>query len=158
MKTLLFSLLILSISFSSFSQGDSNVSLVMLGNDKIADVNLDSDKYLKDIGLAIDAFEDETKDISKNQKIAVLITLHKDINTTFQVYSNPKLSDGKESSLLAKMSAIKMGNSRYVDFPVVIGINVGQSLVDVGIAMPHEKMKKEYESANLEVKLEMNKK
>ena len=59
------------------AQSEPQISMNLLANDKIADVNVDYDKFVKSFSEAVKLMKKEFNGVSKEQKIALLILSHK---------------------------------------------------------------------------------
>lgn len=152
--------LLFLILFNSFlqAQNSAKVSLIMVENDAIASVNFEEDTMLKSLSEAIDLFKQEFKDISNNQKIAVLLTFHKKGKPSIELFSNPKLPEKAAKDFSDKMMNKKEVNTKIVDFSVMLLSNSTDktTLEDFpDMLYPKERIKKTYEEANLKEKLAM---
>src|SRR5690242_17337925 len=87
--TLLFTILLINTSFSQNKELELSINL--LANDKIADVNLDQKKFIKSITKLTDYCKSNFKNISENQKIGILVIVHKNGQPTFKCYSKPEI-------------------------------------------------------------------
>ena len=157
-------ILLLFLSFLSFTQlsaqTEPSITIILLGNDKIADVNMDQDNFIKYVGEITDLAKKEFATIPESQKIAVLIIAHKSGKPTLEVYSNPKLATDKESKFLSALSDLKSENTKIVDFPLMLTVN--SKFEEIGtdfknFTSPGDKMNEEYEKADLKKKYELNK-
>jgi len=159
-RTTLIFLICLLTGINIFAQSEPEISLNLLANDKIADVNVDYDKFVKSFGEAVRLMKKEFYGISRDQKIALLIVSHKNEKPTVQLYAKPSLDVIREKSFVDQINAIKFENTKLVDFPILITTNVTvddvNSVFD-GIISPVEKSRKEYEAASLKKKVELNK-
>ena len=156
MKTTLICLLTLLVSLKGISQ-DSKLTVAILGDQTIAEVNINTDEFMTGIKALMDMVEEEGKALPESYSLAVMVTLHKDADAGFEVYSKPMLDPGKVSAMLKKFRMVKMGRAKFIDFPVVIGFNVGENFKKIEIESPHDKIVKEYEEANLAQKVLLNK-
>jgi tetratricopeptide (TPR) repeat protein len=154
----LFMLLLSSVQLSA--QKAVNVTVDMLGNDKIAEVNVNEKTFVKNVGNTVDLFTTEFKQMDSIQKIVVLITYHKSGKPDFECYSNPKLNSEIQSAFMKKLSVLETENTKLVDFPLIVGLNIKQGYLKESfpeIILPNQKRDKEYESADLKHKYELNK-
>lgn len=149
------------ISYAMFSQENKpKISLNILANDNISEVNINQDNYIATIGKIIKHFEKEFKTLPKEEKIGVLIISHKAGNPTIKVYSEPKLSEIKEQKLLSDLKAFKFDNTKIVDFPIFISVNTKneKEITDFkDFKDPVQKKLEDYSNANLETKIQLNK-
>jgi len=149
------------ISYAMFSQENKpKISLNILANDNISEVNINQDKYIATIGKIIKHFEKEFKTLPKEDKIGVLIISHKAGNPTIKVYSEPKIDDAKEQKIITDIKAYKLENTKLVDFPVFISVNT-KSEKEItefkDYKDPIQQKLEEYEKANLATKIQLNK-
>jgi len=155
-----FFLFLAFIPFTDLSaQTEPQVALDMLGNDKIAEVNVNEKSFVDNIGKVIELFKTEFKSVDGNQKIALLLTCHKEGRPSIAIFSNPKLNSEAENSFLGKIEALPYENTKLVDFPLVITVNVKEGDFDKyfpELILPEKKRKEEYETADLKQKYELN--
>lgn len=156
MKTTLICLLTLLVSLTGFSQ-DSKLTVAILGDQTIAEVNIDTDEFMTGIKALMDKVEEEGNALPESYRLAVMVTLHKDADADFEVYSKPMLDVDKVNAMLKKLRAVKMGRAKFIDFPVAIGFNVGKNFEEIEIVSPYDKIVKEYEEADLAQKVLLNK-
>jgi hypothetical protein len=157
-RNLIFGLLL--TTFNLFAQTEPVITVSLLANDKIADVNIDQDKYIKRVGELLDLMKKEFKGIPQDQKIAVLVVSHKVGKPTIEFYSKPKIIADKEQHFLKEVNSMNFENTKLVDFPILLNVNVKDGIVNnefKEIILPVEKTKKEYENASLKRKYELNK-
>lgn len=143
-----------------FAQSEPEISMNLLANDKIADINIDYDKFVTSFTETVKLTKKEFYGISKDQKIALLIVSHKTGKPTIKFYSKPTIDIIKEQSFVNQINALKFENTKLVDFPILITSNVKTDEVDNAfneIISPIEKAKEEYNQADLKRKLELNK-
>lgn len=148
------------ISFTILAQTEPKVTLVLLANDKIADVNVDKEKYIKYIGALTDLMKKEFQGVASDQKIGLLFIGHKEGKPTVELYSSPKLKEDKENHILEEINAMNHENTKLVDFPILIQVNNEQANAEEtfkGLVLPSAKRKTEYENADLKKKYELNK-
>lgn len=146
----------LLVSLTGFSQ-DSKLTVAILGDQTIAEVNIDTDEFMTGIKALMDKVEEEGSALPESYRLAVMVTLHKDADADFEVYSKPMLGVDKVNAILKKLRAVKMGRAKFIDFPVAIGFNVGKNFEEIEIALPYDKIVKEYEEADLAQKVLLNK-
>lgn len=83
----IFSIVILLFVNVSLSQEDkSNLTFNLIENDKIADVNVDQDKFIKSVGQIIEYFNTNFKTIPSTQKIGLFINVHVSGNPMYQFF------------------------------------------------------------------------
>lgn len=146
--------------FTMVAQTEPEITVSFLANDKIADINIDQEKYIKNSGELIDLVKKTFKEIPTDQKIAILIISHKTGRPTIQIFSKPALNADKEQQFLKTANDLSFENTKLVDFLIIFHVNVknaeaGNEFKD--IILPMHKVKTEYESADLKTKYELNK-
>lgn len=146
----------LVIGIAAHAQDESNMSIILLGNDEISDINV-SDTFVASISPAINLVEAEFAGVPKDQKIDVYITCHKTGDPTIELRSAPKLDSKREEAFLAKLKALKPENTRLLDVPLLIRINAAEGVADVEDQFLHVKRKAAYEKAGLKQKYLLNK-
>lgn len=119
----LIALLTLFICFNVIGQSEPEVTLALLENDNIAEVNINQESTIQSVGDFTDITKEAFKDIKSTQKIAVLLTIKKEGEATVEIFSNPKITDKTEAAYLKKVRALKFGNTRLVDFPMLLLLN-----------------------------------
>ncbi|MES2679059.1 MAG: hypothetical protein V4635_04205 [Bacteroidota bacterium] len=147
-------------SFSLLAQDELKIGVRFLANDKIAPVNVNQDKYIKNVSDLVDIMRREFKDIPADQKVALVVVCHKVGNPTLEFYSRPKVSGDREQRFLKEVNNLKFENTKFVDFPLVLSANVVDSLMHdefKEIVFPLERARTEYEKADLVKKYELNK-
>jgi len=162
MKFKILSLLLIFVCVgSAFSQTkEPELAINLLANDNIADVNVDQDKFIESIGKITDYCKNSLGNLSENQKIGIFVVVHKNGNPTINCYSNPKIDNVLKSKILKDLSEIKIENTKFVDFPILITLNSKntEDLNDFeGYIDPVKQKKTEYENASLKTKLKLNK-
>ncbi|MBC7486207.1 MAG: hypothetical protein H7282_05610 [Cytophagaceae bacterium] len=148
------------ISLSVLAQTEPKITLVLLANDKIADVNVDKEKYIQYIGALTDLMKKEFQGVPSDQKIILLFISHKEGKPTIELYSSPKLTNDKEKHALQELHAMSYENTKLVDFPMLIHVNHEKGTTEAdfkGLLLPYDKLKIEYENADLKKKYELNK-
>lgn len=153
-----FVFILLACLFQAVAQKSPETVIVMLSDQKIADVNLDNDKYIAGIKDIIDITEKEFINIQEGQSVNLLVTSHKSGPSTFEFYSNPKIDKAREDSFIKKLKALKAVNTKIVDFSILLNIKRGKndSETDFVIETDIQKRKTTYEKANLKEKYELN--
>ncbi|MDJ1498149.1 hypothetical protein QNI19_34725 [Cytophagaceae bacterium DM2B3-1] len=145
----------LLLSYSLHGQSKPTPIIVFLSNDKIAEVNINQDKYIQSIKAVLDLAEQEFATIPASQEIAILLVGHKTGKPTIKVYSKPKLRSEQEEEFLKKANSIPFENTKLVDFPLLISFNIKDGMPDASfenIELPEEKKQREYQTASLEEK------
>ncbi|MWB95049.1 hypothetical protein GON26_11785 [Flavobacterium sp. GA093] len=151
---------LLTINTMVFAQQEPELSVIFLDNDKIASVNVDEKEFLKSISAVIEICKKDFSTISADQKIAFLVIAHKTEKPTFQLYSNPKISTAIETKFLEQVAALNIGNTKLVDFPILISVNskFDETNTDFkDIDLPNQKKVTAYLNADLKTKAELNK-
>ncbi|OFY87562.1 MAG: hypothetical protein A3F72_21015 [Bacteroidetes bacterium RIFCSPLOWO2_12_FULL_35_15] len=159
-RLLLSFVIALITNLNLLAQQAPELVLTLLSNDKIADVNIDQENYIKYVGKITDLTKSEFKDISENQKVAILLISHKTNKPTIEFYSNPKISAEKESKYLKELDNISVENTKLVDFPILITLNEKNGDISTDfkeLVLPDERINSEYENADLKKKYELNK-
>lgn len=142
------------------AQNAPEYTVAFLANDNIADVNVDQEKYVANIQAVMEIMKREFADIPSSQKVVLMLTTHKTGKPTLALYAKPKLAGGKEESLLKEIGTIPFENTKLVDFPIMINVNVTQESFATDFSellLPADKTKSEYEKASLKQKYELNK-
>jgi len=159
-RSLTLLMILLITTLNSYSQTGPEITVNLLGNDRIAEVNLDQDKYINSIGALLDLMKTAFAGFPKDQKIAVLLVCHKAGKPTIELYSKPKINSDKEQAFLKDANALKFDNTKIVDLPVALGLNIaadGLGKEFKELVSPAEKARTEYENASLREKYELNK-
>lgn len=159
-KILALLILIISFNLSIKAQTENNLTVNLLTNESIAEVNLDSDAMIENLKNLTDILKREFQNISEKQKIALLCSFHKIGNPTIELYSNPKIDLDKQKRIFKEMNELKYINTDIVDFSILFTINTGVSNFEVdfeGAMLPDKKAKVEYQNADLKTKVALNK-
>lgn len=158
---LLASLLLFAFSYNAFSQdNEPELTINLLANDKITEVNVDQDKFISSTGKIIDYFKANSNNFPKTQKIGLLVVVHSKGNPTYKFYSNPKIDNALETKILKELNALKIENTKLVDFPIFISVNSknkGEITDFEEYTNPVKQKIKEYKNADLQTKLRLNK-
>ncbi len=136
------------------------VTIRFIAYEKIAQANVDKDRYLKNLSDLIDLAKKEFAQLGKDQKVALVVTCHKAGPATLSLHSNPKLGMEREQRFLGDVRKLSLENTKFTDFPVVICVNVNEATVTEEfpeIVSPMDIVKREYEKADLKTKLDLNK-
>jgi len=160
-KLLLVVLISLATTLKLFAQTEPEITISFLANDKIADINVDQDKYIKSIGEVVALLKTEFKGIPGEQKIAVILICHKIGSPTIEFYSKPKIDTEKELHFLKELGNLSFENTKLVDFPILLNVNVPEGVLSKAFTepiLPTDKAKNEYKNADLKKKYELNKK
>jgi tetratricopeptide (TPR) repeat protein len=156
-------LLSISIPFLFFANNlfsqETEVSVNILANDKIAEVNIDQEKFINGIVKITDYLKDHFKTLSKDQKIGILMITHKTENPTYSCYSSPKMDQSEMGKIVKELSSIKVENTKIVDFPIFFTVNTQADNLTIfeDFVNPIDQKRKDYETADLKTKLQMNK-
>jgi tetratricopeptide (TPR) repeat protein len=160
-KFLLAVLVSLAATVKLLAQAEPEITISLLANDKIAEVNINQDKFIKGVGEVMDLMKAEFKGISKEQKIALLLVNHKVGKPTIELYSKPKIDNEKEQHFLKGLGSLNFDNTKLVDFPILLNINIeegGTGKVFSELVLPMDRARAEYKAADLKNKYELNKK
>lgn len=139
---------------------EPEITINLLANDNISEVNIDEDKFLASIGQITDYCKTKFDSLPSTQKIGILVIAHKTGNPTYKFYSNPKLDEEFNTKIISELSAITLENTKLVDFPFFISVNSKNNGVITdfeGFIEPKKQQIAEYENANLATKLTLNK-
>jgi hypothetical protein len=156
--TILLFLILNNLIFSQSKEPELTISL--LANDKIADVNVDQEKFINSIGLIMDYCKNKLSDFPNTQKIGILVIAHKNGKPTYKCFSNPKIAIELQTEILSELNNLEIENTKLVDFPIFISINSGNNgeITDFEDFVDPVKQKfEEYENADLQTKLKLNK-
>lgn len=160
MKNLLLALLILFFSSTGNSQENAKVIINILENDDITEVNLENQaQFIDSLKRLIDNFESSTVEFKHEQKIGLLITVHKTGEPSFKLFSHPELPAKKQKEILQNIDKIKLPNTKILDFPFFISLHCDEKF---GIEdfpefiPPREKRLAIYQQASLKEKVKLN--
>lgn len=159
-KGILFFVIALLVSISAYSQTEPELSIVLLENDLIADVNIDQDSFINAFANITNLTKEEFQDIEESQKIAILYIAHKEGNPTIELYSNPKMGEEQEELFLNKLKSQPVVNTKLVDFPLLILVNSEYEYYDKDFddfITPSQTRIDEYVNADLHKQYELNK-
>lgn len=159
LKSIFYTLVLLTINLSVFAQ-EPKLTIALLENDDIAEVNVNQDDFVEYTGKLTDVAETIFSDIEKEQKIAILVVNHKVGKPTIEVYASPELSEEKETLFLTTIDSLSVENTKLVDFPMLILLNTDFFSIDKGfeeLILPKDRRKNEYKEADLKTKYELNK-
>ncbi|MFN5983207.1 MAG: hypothetical protein ACK476_05575 [Fluviicola sp.] len=158
---MLITLAILALTNLALSQTkEPEIVINFLANDNIAEVNVEQENYISSIGAITEYFKNNLKDFPSTQKFGVLIITHKTGEPTYKCYSNPKIDATLETKILSEIKEIKLENTKLVDFPVFISINCKNKKVSLDFedfVDPSKQKLKDYENADFETKVRLNK-
>lgn len=158
MKLRLILFLTLLFNLTMIAQNDSNISVIMLGNDKISNVNIETKKFTSNFIEVLETFKSHFKDIPSSQKVAMLVEYHKERKPTINVHSNPELSEEDLRNFTKKLSLLNYSNTKIIDFPILITINSDDLKSEFPkLELPKTKKENEYINADLKTKYELNK-
>ena len=161
MKKILVLSFILVFSINAFSQKkEPELTINLLDNDKIADVNIDQEKFITSIGKITDYCKSNLNNLPENQKVGILVIVHKKGNPTYNCFSNPKIDSALQAKILKDLNELKIENTKLVDFPIFISLNSknnGNVTDFENYIDPIKQKNTEYKNANLQTKLKLNK-
>ena len=153
--------LLLTWSNITLSQSEElDLAINLLANDKIADVNIDQEKFIGSVKLITDYCQKNLNKLPKSQKIGLLIITHKTGKPTYKCFSNPKITTELQTKILKDLSGLKSENTKLVDFSIFISINSKNSgeITDFEDYIDPTKQKlQEYQNADIGTKLKLNK-
>ena len=99
-------LILLFFSITTYCQSEQEIVVALLANDNIADVNIaDQDAFITAIGQVTELVKTEFASIPETQKIALLLTVHKTGNPSYEFYSNPAINEKDKNNFLNKLEA-----------------------------------------------------
>lgn len=142
------------------AQEELKMSIALLGNEIIADVNVDQDPFVKGIGLVTELTSKQFKGIEETQKLAMLMVVHKSGKTDFEVYAMPALAPAKEKAYLDALKRLVIPNTKIVDFPILLLVHADLKDLAVdfkNLELPSDKVQAAYTQANLKEKMALNK-
>ncbi len=160
MKNLILGCFLLA-AFVSFSQEDkeANLSIVLLENDNITEVNIEQEKFIESLMKYAEYCKKSLADLSEKQRVAVLLVAHPSGAATYSVYSNPK-DEALESRIEKDLGGMSLENTKLVDFPILLAVNCNsqEEAEDFeGYKNPVDERMKAYEAADLKTKAQLNK-
>ena len=151
---------VLFTSLTVFAQKEPEMSVAFLANDKIADVNVAREPFIKFLGNITEATKKELSDVPETQKVAVLVISHKTGKPSIEIYANPQITKDKENNILKALDALTVENTKLVDFPILFLANAKFETVNTDfkdLVLPGDKTNQEYENADLKKKYALNK-
>lgn len=142
------------------AQEELNMSIALLGNEVIADVNVDQEPFVKGIGQVTELTGKQFKGMEESQKLAMLMVVHKSGKTDFEVHATPALAPEKEKAYLDALRRLSIPNTKLVDFPILLLVHA--DLKDLAsdfknLELPADKADAAYMKAELKEKMAMNK-
>ena len=143
---------ILFIGNYAYTQEEPQIGVVFLENDNLAEVNINQESFIEKIGLLIDLVKLEFATIPKDQKVAIHIVAHKEGKPTLKLYAIPSLDPKKQESVLAAIETIQFDNTKMVDFPMAITVNLEDGNVAAvfeDIPFPEDQRKEDYANGDL---------
>jgi tetratricopeptide (TPR) repeat protein len=148
------------LPFTLSSQEELKMSIALLGNEVIADVNVDQDPFVKGIGQVTELTGKQFKGMEESQKLAMLMVVHKSGKTDFEVHATPALAPEKEKAYLDALRRLSIPNTKLVDFPILLLVHA--DLKDLAsdfknLELPADKADAAYMKAELKEKMAMNK-
>ncbi len=156
--SLVFTLLICTQIFSQKNEVDIKINI--LAHDKIAEVNLDNDNFVNSFSKIVEYCKKNFSNFPVTQKIVVLTIFHKSGNPTYNIYSNPQVEEQFIENIKKEIAEIKIENTKYVDFPIVISLNCSDKEDFTkfnGFINPITQKIEDYENADLVTKIRLNK-
>lgn len=138
------------------AQDELKMSISLLGQDLIAEVNIDQDPFVKGIGQVTELTSQEFKHLPEDQKLALLMVVHKQGKVDFEVHATPALSPEKEKAYLQALRRVVIPNTKLVDFPLLLLVHADiEHLSDdfKQLVLPSEKRREAYQKAPLVEKL-----
>lgn len=152
-------LVTLGLSTVVFSQDEkSNVSVILLEHDNIAEVNIDQNPFLESLSAVIDYFNDDLKEIPESQKVALQIVAHPKGEASMVCFTVPK-NDSLEDKIEKELKgATAIPNTKLVDFPILFTLNlknVDETSVFKDFKDPIEEKKSEFKTADLATKAKL---
>lgn len=159
MKSKILTLLVLFVCYSiTYSQNNEvAITINLIENENIADVNVDQEKFIESIGLIVDYCKNNFKDLPTTQKIGILAIVHKQGNPTYKCFLNPDNNDSLKTKILSDLNELKIENTKLVDFPLFISINTEKTSDFKDYIDPVKQKITEYKNADLATKLRLNK-
>ncbi len=160
MKTKILLLILPALLFGKFvSSQEAEVSINLLANDKIAEVNVEQTAFIEGMLQVTNYLKYHFKNLPKDHKFGLLMVVHKTGKPSFTCYSKPKMSKDETDKVIADITNLKMENTKIVDFPIFFAIN--SEAIDLTVfedfVNPVEQKQKEYEAADLATKFRLNK-
>jgi hypothetical protein len=161
-KSFLSIVAVVLFTLSSFAQTDkeTELSILLLENDDISGVNVEHESFINAIAKFTDVIKEEFNNVADDQKIGILLVIHKEGKQSVEIHANPELSPEKQNQCLEKLNEVKLEHTKYVDFPMLVMIN---SSVDnfskdfKNLILPNDKKVNAYMEADLKKKYELNK-
>lgn len=159
MKFIIFILIL--VCGNAFSQeNETELMINLLSNDRIADVNIEQDKFIKSIAKISDYCKLNFNELPKTQKIGILVIVHKLGKPTYKVFSDPKINITLKNKTIKELNELEIENTKLVDFPIFISINSknnGKITDFKDFISPSELKLTEYKNADLQTKIKLNK-
>ena len=132
------------------------LTINLLENDRIADVNIDEEAFINSISKITDYCKSSFSDLPKTQKIGLLVITHSKGKPTYKIYSNPKIESTLQTKTIKDLEKLDIANTKLVDFPIFIAIN-GKITDFKTFESPVESKIIAYKNADLKTKLALNK-
>lgn len=118
-------LFILSIfSYASFAQGNKNISISFIENDNIASINIDEPQFITAISSLVGVTQAIFDQYPDSNKVLIFITFHKDSELTSEIIAKPEINQNDAERFYAALDTINFPNTKIVDFPILITVNV----------------------------------
>jgi tetratricopeptide (TPR) repeat protein len=150
----------LLIGFQLQAQKRENISIFLLDNENIAEVNTSGDSFIRSFDNIIGLFEKEFSSLPSSQKITLFINFHKKGKPTIQLYSKPILATEKENSFLTQLIQLPLENTKLVNFPIAVTLNIKDERLEEifpNIFDPLQQPITNYIEADIKKKIELNK-
>jgi hypothetical protein len=155
-------LVLFFISQSLFAQEKVDLSIQLLTNDFIGDVNFDNNKELIDY---VKIFSEKCKNYFENETekkdILVLLTIHKSKNPSVQIFYKPDYDSIKSDKLTEDLKTIKPINSLYVDYSILFILKTKGGINDENVkyipdfVLPDDQEEKKLKSGSLTEQVEL---
>lgn len=161
MKIKIITFILILVYGNAFSQNNkAELMINLLSNDRIADVNINQEKFINSIAKISDYCKSNFNELPKTQKVGILIVVHKEGKPTYSIYSDPKIDISLKKKTLKELNKLKIENTKLVDFPIFISINSknnGEISDFKEFTSPSELKLTEYKNADLQTKIKLNK-
>lgn len=116
---------VLAVNTNAYSQ--KKVNIILLANDKIADVNIDKDDFIEKLKPLVDLVDKFGSANAATQKTALLYIAQKSGKPVIKVYTNPVIAVEKSNLLVAEAEKLPYSNTKIMDMPIMLTYNTEQS-------------------------------
>lgn len=108
-KSFLSIVAVVLFTLSSFAQTDkeTELSILLLENDDISGVNVEHESFINAITKFTDVIKEEFNNVADDQKIGILLVIHKEGKQSVEIHANPELSPEKQNQCLEKLNEVK---------------------------------------------------